>query len=258
MAKRTLAERQGSSSEDINNKTTQKRQGRRRKSTKPTNGCPTNDAVEYLDLTPYTTKSTLADALIAQHHNNTTSVSAASGLVEAAHVRCRYFPRGSMALLLEARPRISSLVCLCGPVRAHNITNPDLKLLFQTCGRDLTVLKLQPLQNDAHAHSHYPPKMEGCGYRWLAKHATNLQILELSLAHDTKFQLIPRLKTDALRELTLRDFPDGGVEAESLFEAFIRRCPRLVLLRVVGAADVVRDMVGSACASVPQVSLRLE
>jgi hypothetical protein len=49
-----------------------------------------------------------------------------------------------MELLLSVVPNVERFVCQYGKVRAHNISNPDLKLLFKTRGSSLRELSLNP------------------------------------------------------------------------------------------------------------------
>ena len=168
--------------------------------------------------------------------------------VEHTAVVCRYFPRGSMELLLRHAPTIVSFKCVYGDVRAHCVTNPDLKLLFKAQGPALAELVLTPVD----AATARPPQMQGCGYRWLAKHCTGLRRLELPLAGDRKGQLIPRLCTSALESLTLRDVPQHV--SVSILEDLLRRAPRLRLLRVYGwvhsqSVDGQRDLEARLCAA---------
>eukprot|EP00808_Paulinella_micropora_P021730 g10202.t1 len=134
---------------------------------------------------------------------------------------CGFFPRGAMALVLAACPNITSFTCHYGTKAKDNLTNPDLKLLLKTRHKNLRCLRLSPVSENARA-----PKLQGCGYRWLAKHATALIELEITLEFDRKQQLLPRLSTTHLQHLTLHDV-DTTYAAE--VAALLDRAPQLQL-----------------------------
>ena len=72
------------------------------------------------------------------------AIAAAKQPLKTTKVQCGFFPRGSMELLLSAVPNVESFACQYSRVRAHNISNPDLKLLFKTRGSSLRELMLTP------------------------------------------------------------------------------------------------------------------
>mmetsp|Transcript_28683 Transcript_28683/g.67797 ORF Transcript_28683/g.67797 Transcript_28683/m.67797 type:complete len:229 (-) Transcript_28683:179-865(-) len=145
---------------------------------------------------------------------------------EQCRVVCSVFPRGSMAALIEQVPSIVSFRCSYGPIFAAQLSNPDLKLLVKTMGKQLAELVLSPTP-DAR-----PLKLQGCGYRWVAKHATCLRRLEITLGMDRKRQLIPRLNTQFLETLVLHDVGDH-VSRETL-RALVQRSPNLSSLTLIG------------------------
>ena len=86
--------------------------------------------------------------------------------------------------------------------------------------------------------------MQGCGYRWLAKHCIALRHLELSLSEDRKCQLVARLRVNELQTLTLHDGALSAQQADPLCQ-LISRATQLQVVRLIGwdthtAAEVQR------------------
>eukprot|EP01043_Picozoa_sp_COSAG02_P001912 COSAG02_NODE_42_length_46522_cov_109.704478_25_plen_104_part_00 len=84
--------------------------------------------------------------------------------------------------------------------------------------------------------------MQGCGYRWLAKHCTALQTLQISLSEDKKRQLICRLRVDEMHVLTLHDGALSDQQAEPLCR-LIGRAAQLRSVRLIGWSKHIVDEV---------------
>eukprot|EP00035_Acanthoeca_spectabilis_P030182 m.476246 g.476246 ORF g.476246 m.476246 type:complete len:249 (-) comp40441_c0_seq1:112-858(-) len=137
-------------------------------------------------------------------------------------VRCGAFPRGAMAALLARFPSVVRFDCEYPERRGLQLTNPDMKLLLAARTTALEALTIRAASDTAATK---PPKFQGCGYRWLAKHATQLEELEISLHADVKQQLVERLRGTRLKRLVLRDVgPRASLEAVT---ALVARCPEL-------------------------------
>ena len=206
-----------------------------------------------LDLTSCTTKDEIQstiDEWLESHKKNMVKKDENQHHLQL-HVTCSYFPRGSMEILLDKTVnsipnlQLTRFVAYCGNTMTHNVTNPDLKFLFKTCGTQLQELRILPKdemqegddeKKKKKKHPLFVHKMEGCGYRWLAKHVTNLSTLELSLFHDQqKKQLLPSLQTTNLQSLTLRDMDadtDMLLYKDQIIDV-IKRSPKLSKVRII-------------------------
>lgn len=154
-------------------------------------------------------------------------------------VMCSYFPRGSMDVLLTSFPNINSFTCHYGGVLSRNLQNPELKLLMKTAGPRLRKLCIKPSQDTGDGSRVPRIKFQGCGYRWIAKHATALNFLEISLCNDIKQQLIARLKTSALETLILYD-AKNNLNMDDL-KCLLGRSPNLKHLHVYGSTPQQKD-----------------
>uniref|UniRef100_A0A7S3V1U3 Uncharacterized protein n=2 Tax=Aplanochytrium stocchinoi TaxID=215587 RepID=A0A7S3V1U3_9STRA len=143
------------------------------------------------------------------------------------NVECSQFPRGSVEIILPILGELKSFVHKYGAVNVHNLQNPDLKLLVKSHGKTLEEIIISPDDKIVDA---CPPKLQGCGYRWLTRHCISLRKLEITLLFDVKRQLLERINVDALEEVKLRD-AIKTLSAKEL-EAFVTRCPKLKLIEV--------------------------
>jgi hypothetical protein len=182
-----------------------------------------NDSIQ-LDLTLLTDQVAFADFLQQQQ----TKQNEKNSLSLPVHVVSKFFPRGSMELLLKHFPHIESFEHRFGAVSKYNLQNPDLKLLVKSCGaNDLRHLIIHA---DVECENAREPRLQGCGFRWLAKHCEQLETLVMPLTFDVKKQLIPRLKTSKLRRLTLTNV-GSNVDKDAL-KQLIQNSPKLSIIEV--------------------------
>ena len=147
-------------------------------------------------------------------------------------LRCELFPRGSVESLQPYLCPLQTFHHSYGPVSVRNLQNPDLKLLVKSHGNTLRSIHIAPSKH--YAHSAVSPKLQGCGYRALAKHCTRLKELALPIGYDVKKQLLPRIHVAHLERIILYDVPRSVTAKE--IRAFVKRCPRLEALEVHGEA----------------------
>ena len=148
-----------------------------------------------------------------------------SRLSSKIFVKTRAFPRHSMELLLNSFPVIFSFENVCDSTRKFVLTNPDLKYLLKHNGSNLQQLIIR-LNNDGEGGDGLTPKFQGCGFRWLAKHATNLTLLEIPLQFDVKKQLVERLECfSTLKRLKLTLVGDN-LDAQQL-KTFLEKATKL-------------------------------
>lgn len=142
-------------------------------------------------------------------------------------VRVAAFPRGSIPALLARAPGLAGFECTYGRVLAQHLQNPELKQLVRFRAAHLREFSMTPADTGAR-----PPRLQGCGYRNLARHATQLVRLSVSLAGDARAQLVPALETAALEHLELYDV--GACTSVDAVCGLLARAPRLATARLHG------------------------
>lgn len=139
------------------------------------------------------------------------------------------FPRGCMQVLLDhasdQEACIQRFVNEYGKVYKYHLQNPELKALVKGHGKWLTHLQMTPMTEAP------SPKLQGCGYRWTAQHTKILQVLEMSLRHDVKRQLLDLTRRNPLRLECLQEIILWDVGSNTTIQQLVALVTRAKKLR---------------------------